>query len=349
MNPKNVLIGVFQQPAQSLAKWFGRGVNTLFDVAEGHDRAATLNAASALGMKAMVSPAPTNPGSEVSHPAFLGWVMPDEPENWPHVPKDALGNRDFPKAVVDYVKKYTALKAIAPNVSVFGNFNGSAVTSAQLAYNKPTLVDRNILIGEYKDIFKGADWLGGDWYVRNTGRSPDQIGSLTRKMINLMRAWSGGKPMLVFIECGLQGLNKTGAAAPTPAEMRANIWISLILGACGIIYFPAQVGGGFKFDVTPTDLVAEMVLQNQQIKQAEPWLLGGQRTMRVETDLEFGATWRLQDGTEMTADVQWNSAGNKWESVISIPDQTGTLKERLKLAESRLAAFDKWLAQVPKG
>jgi hypothetical protein len=48
--------------------------------------------------------------------------------------------------------------------------------------------------------------------------------------------------------------------------LRAEVWDAIINGAKGVAYFPQQIGSGFRFDMTPADVVSEMTTQNGRIQ-----------------------------------------------------------------------------------
>lgn len=330
------LISVWQQPPASLAKWAGRGINTLLDLQHGADRAQTLAAAEQAGIGCIIEPDAANPIKDVGRPGLFGFLQkPDEPENPGHVPTlDATGRKDYLAAAATWKKRYDALD-VFPSIKVVGNFNGMILTAARdsIDMSKPP-AERVVVKPEYQKFMEACDIVSADWHVINAARTPDKIVPLYRKMMSRLRDWSGGKLMMAFVECAYQQRPEHGRV-PVATEMRAEIWSAIILGACGICYFPAKNEGGYIADNTPTDLVAEMTAQNDLIKKAEPWLLGGERTMRVESDVELGATWRLADGTEMTADVRWKDG--KWECIVSVPDQTAALRAENARLKQKLA------------
>ncbi len=54
-----------------------------------------------------------------------------------------------------------------------------------------------------------------------------------------------------------------GARGVTPDELRAEIWLSIVHGVRGLVYFPEVVSGpNFGWDGTPPDVAAEMTKQN---------------------------------------------------------------------------------------
>jgi FtsZ-binding cell division protein ZapB len=308
-----VLIGVYEQPATSLQKWADRGINTLVGIAQGQNRLDAFNAATNAKIRVLAAPDPV-PAIDVSIPAFLGWNQPDEPENQNHVP-----NLDYNAAAEVYVKRFLTLKAAnakAANTPIFGNFNGMVLTAAREA---PPAVGTwtNIVGPQYRRFFEGVDWLCADWYVRNSGRTPDRILPLISAMMQRLNDWSFGKPSMAFIECSFQGRTEVGSSAPTPSEMRATIWTSLIFGAKGIVYFPAKVGGGFKFDNTTPEIVEEMKRCNSELKLATPYILNGVRTITNGAG-SASAIWKDSVGRSISASVKFDSVSKTWTTEVDL-------------------------------
>jgi hypothetical protein len=58
-----------------------------------------------------------------------------------------------------------------------------------------------------------------------------------------------------------------------PAEVRAEVWMALIHGARGIVYFVHEWAGGFREDgiFRHPDVVREVALINRTVKSLAPW------------------------------------------------------------------------------
>lgn len=255
---QNKMIGVYQQPASSYQKWKDRGINTIYDFPEGHERNPCWREADRLGLKVVVQPNELVDGNVQNDPMVEGWLQPDEPENNNHVP--VVNNvRDYMGAANKYVERYQAWKVKYPGVKVYGNFNGMNITATREDWppNKPPS-ERYCLIPEYRRFFEGADVIGADWFVRNTGRTSSQIEPLFTKTVQRVKDWSGSKPFFLFIECGYQHRGETGGVAPTPEDVEEEVDLAFGLGAMGVVYFPARPLHGFEFDTTTPEIVTVM-------------------------------------------------------------------------------------------
>ena len=242
-------IGVWQQPTTSFNKWKGRGINTLMGVPMGHDTDAWATAAIGGGLYQVRQPR-LDPTLDVNDPTLLAWMHPDEP--------------DFRKvAPGTLATAYAQYKAIDPQKPVLVNFSGG-----------------NLLLGTpgrstYEEYMASADWISNDIYPITGWDKPEWIDyslpAAERRnagvVVDRLRQWSGGKPQWAVVESSNQNLTwVTKPRGPTRAEVRGQVWHSIIHGATGIVYFPMQIGGSFRFDVTPADVAEEMTIQNQRIQ-----------------------------------------------------------------------------------
>ena len=240
-------IGVFAQPINSFDKWKSRGVNTLFQWEPQNNSqgvpTATMkqwsDAAAARGLYYARLPS-ENPANDLQEKYLLAWTQKDEPDLENHDPNPPF-NIDI----------YQNLKAVGPTKPVWINFAGNHVTPAG---------------ADYTQWAKSGDWLSMDWYPFNANPTRYNI-DLIGRAIDKLRADSKGVPKRYFaiIESSNQQLNSL-SRAPTTDEFRGEIWEAIVHGAGGVIYFPQKIGGGFQYDMTPANLVTEMVAQNARIK-----------------------------------------------------------------------------------
>lgn len=245
-------LGPWMQPTSSFAYWKDLGMNTMIEVPQGHDIAAWSAAARAQGLKYIRVPQ-SNPVLDKGDNSLLAWAQHDEPEL--HL---------IPAS--DIQATYRQLKAVDPNKPVYLNMIGG-----QNHLDRPDF---------YNPYIAGTDWFSADYYPINNGWDNDifDVGDSVTKMRKLV---NDQKPVFSFVETndfnpsdtkpGANGANgdKRG---PTPDEVRAEIWVSIIRGARGVFYFPIQVGGGFNFNTTPAPVAAEIKKQNAIITSLAPVL-----------------------------------------------------------------------------
>jgi hypothetical protein len=247
-------IGVWSQPVNTFDKWQSRGINTVinYEPYGGQDSIDVWsNAANAHNFYQVRQPR-ANPANDLNETRLLAWMHADEPDL--HKTAPSLLAAD-----------YTKWKAVDPGKPVFVNFSGGE------------LLNHTTSNTTYQQYMQSADIIGNDFYpVTGWGR-PDWIdysktvadrkteGMAVKGYSDL----SGGKPQWSFIETSAQKLSWIqggNARGVTPAEFRGEVWDAIINGAKGIAYFPQQIGSGFRFDMTPADVVSEMTTQNARIQ-----------------------------------------------------------------------------------
>lgn len=128
------------------------------------------------------------------------------------------------------------------------------------------------LESNYRGMMGHAEIISGDVYPINQAAKARPLGAQV-EMLRKLREWSGEKPCGAYIECAYFGLDPAGRA-PTPAEMRAQVWLAVIGGARTIGWFPHQLKPAWKWDAMPLSNVAEMITLNASLKVMAPILQG---------------------------------------------------------------------------
>jgi hypothetical protein len=271
------IVGVFQQPTSSFDTWRLRGINTLVGY-EGESGSRKISnhdwteAAAAKGFCYIKQPA-NDLAADAKDPNLLAWMHADEP--------DVRKPPTDPKVLAE---DYAEWKKAGPNVPVFVNFSGGHVLGRRVA--KET----------YVAYLKSADWVGNDFYAVTGYNRPDWLWKIGAAVDDL-REWSGGKPQLAFIESSAQRLSWTPkeTRGVTADELRAEVWHAVIHGVKGIVYFPQQIGEGFKFDATPARVAMEMSQQNRRLNEMGAVLAGemNPRPYALKVDEPLEAGWRV--------------------------------------------------------
>lgn len=278
-------IGVFAQPEQSFAKWKARGINTILETPQGHDAESWDRAAKAAGLKIIRRPL-ADPKRDIGRTDLLAWSHWDEP--------DAAGRA--PQWTPLFEKQAAEWRRIDPKRKIFINFAGpdlSWFTTRSDSYSVN-------YASHYPRLIATADWIANDLYP--SGGWLNQAHSQRRGDVSLiaepLKILKGmtDKPLFAFIEASeVEKGNVPGARCPTPAEMRAQIWLTLVHGARGIFYFPAVVGtSGFQFDGAPPEIVAEMQKQNGLLSTLGPLLQSeiNPASLQVKGPSQISIAWR---------------------------------------------------------
>ena len=125
---------------------------------------------------------------------------------------------------------------------------------------------------DYPEYIKGCDIVSFDIYpvVNESKEVAGKLEFVPRGVERLVK-WSGGKPVWNCIECTRSSNTETKA---TPEQVRSEIWMALIHGSRGLIYFVHQFKPNFREAALlddPEMLVAVTAI-NKQIKELAPLL-----------------------------------------------------------------------------
>ncbi len=166
-------------------------------------------------------------------PIILGWMHGDEPDNLQDVTDPKTGKKSYgpPVPPASMVRQYQSLRAADPTRPVMLNLGQGVANDEWRGRGADATLD------VYPDYIKGADIVSFDVYpVTNIGK-PDGENYLwyVAKGVDRLVKWSGGQRIVWnALECTHID-NPT--AKVTPAQLRAEVWMSLVHGSRGIIYF----------------------------------------------------------------------------------------------------------------
>jgi hypothetical protein len=248
-------IAVDFQPPSLFSTWKSRGINTVIRVPSGTDLEAWTRAANALGLKMIRGPRP-NPALDNAEPNLLAFAGPDEPE------ATGCGHACIGA-------QYSSLKRAAPSKPYFVNLAGYSVlfTGAPRDVhqcNGPG--DSSGGITCLTQYIARTDWVSHDVYPVNSNLPLGMLGTT----LDRLRMWSGRRPQFAYIEAS--DYDQDGSA-PSPAQLRGEIWNAIIHGARGISYFVVDATDPTgRPDAVPANLVPEMRAQNARITQLAPVL-----------------------------------------------------------------------------
>jgi hypothetical protein len=193
------------------------------------------------------------------NPIIVGWMHGDEPDNAQSLRgKGGYGPPILPEKIVE---DYRRLKAADPARPILLNL-GQGVAWDQwvgrgVRRNHPE---------DYPEYTKGCDIASFDIYPA-CHEHPDVAGKLwmVADGVSRLRMWNEGKPVWNCIEC--THISNPEAKA-TPEQVKAEVWMSLIRGSRGIIYFvhqfkPNFIEAGLLADA---EMLAQVTAVNRQIQ-----------------------------------------------------------------------------------
>jgi hypothetical protein len=199
-------------------------------------------------------------------PTIIGWMHGDEPDNAQRI----RGQKGYgpPILPAKIIEDYKSRKAADPSRPVLLNL-GQGVAWDQWVgrgarRNHPE---------DYPEYVQGCDIASFDIYPA-CHEHPDVAGKLwlVADGVTRLRKWAGeGRQVWNCIEC--THINNPDAKA-TPHQVKAEVWMSLIRGSRGIIYFchqfkPHEIEAGLLADA---EMLAAVTAINKQIHDLAPVL-----------------------------------------------------------------------------
>jgi len=176
---------------------------------------------------------------------IVGWMHGDEPDNAQELPgRKGYGPPIPPEKIVE---EYRHMKAADPTRPVMLNL-GQGVAWDDWYGRGP----RGHHPEDYPQYVKGCDIASFDIYPANHG-SPAVAGNLwyVARGVERLVNWAGPER---DVWCCIETTHiRTEGKKPTPAQVRAEVWMALTHGAKGILYFSHQ----FKPKFVETGLLAD--------------------------------------------------------------------------------------------
>lgn len=227
-------IGVWLQDPRHAERYRELGVNTYVGLWQGPTE-EQLAALAAAGMKVVCGFNEVG-RAHLDDPTIVAWMLPDEPDN--REAKPAAGDKGD-KAEKKVRNTPAEIQAIAerlrerdPRRPVWLNL-GQGVANDDFKGRGARLVD-------YPEYAAASDILSFDVYpVANLKRSDgaDLLWYLA-KGLGRLREWGGPEKVLWnFIEC--TSIHDPALKA-TPEQVRSEVWISIVHGSRGIVWFVHQ-------------------------------------------------------------------------------------------------------------
>lgn len=164
---------------------------------------------------------------------IVGWMHGDEPDNAQPVTDPATGKSSYgpPVPPAKIVAEYQKRRNIDRTRPVLLNL-GQGVANDEWVGRGP-----NAKLSDYQTYVKGSDIVSFDVYPVAGLPKPDSENYLwyVAKGVERLMQWTGGKkPVWNCIECTRIDAGKVKA---TPHQVRAEVWMALIHGSRGLIYF----------------------------------------------------------------------------------------------------------------
>lgn len=208
--------------------------------------------------------------AHLQDPIIVGWMHDDEPDNAQPVIDPETGERTWgpcvpPQRIVD---DYQRLRANDPSRPVLLNL-GQGVANDEW-YGRGA----GAKLSDYETYVQGADIVSFDVYPVAGLEKPDPENYLwyVPKGVERLVQWTGGRKIIWnCIECTHISNPERQA---TPDQVKAEVWMSLIHGSTGIIYFVHQFQPSFNEWALLDDpvMLPAVTAINAQIRELAPVL-----------------------------------------------------------------------------
>ncbi|MBN2325768.1 MAG: hypothetical protein JXR73_01350 [Candidatus Omnitrophica bacterium] len=208
--------------------------------------------------------------SQKDDPAIVGWMHDDEPDNAQPITDPETGQRTYgpPIPPEKVIEDYEELRAKDPTRPVFLNLGQGVANDEWKGRGKWGKKE------DYLSYWKGCDILSYDVYpVAGLGKSDgENYLWYVARGVQRLREWSQGQRTIWnCIEC--THISHESAKA-TPEQVKAEVWMSIIHGSMGILYFVHEFKPQFNEDALLDDpVMREAVAEiNRRIHSLAPVL-----------------------------------------------------------------------------
>jgi len=205
-------------------------------------------------------------------PIIIGWMHGDEPDNAQEIVDRATGKRRYgpPVPPARIVAEYQALRAADSTRPIMLNLGQGVANDEWVGRGSGASSD------DYPAYVRGADIVSFDVYPVAGLDRPDNAQLLwyVAKGVDRLVKWTGGRQRVWnCIECTHISNPKAKA---TPHQVRAEVWMSLVHGSRGLIYFVHQFQPRFNEHALLDDpeMLAAVTAINGQIRELAPVLNG---------------------------------------------------------------------------
>lgn len=255
-------IAVWLQNPAKAQRYLEAGFNTYVGLWKGptEEQLATLKAA---GMKVICHLNDVG-RQHLDDPTIVGWMHGDEPDNAQPAPGGGWGPPIPPASIV---RDYERLRAADPSRPVLLNLGQGVAWDGWYGRGVRTNHPE-----DYPEYVRGADIVSFDIYPV-THDSPAVRGRLdfVARGVERLVGWNDGRIIWNCIEC--TRINSK-SAKPTPTQVRSLVWLSLIHGSRGLIYFVHEWQPKFNESALLDDaeMLAAVTELNRQIARLAPVL-----------------------------------------------------------------------------
>jgi hypothetical protein len=208
--------------------------------------------------------------AHLNDPIIVGWMHGDEPDNAQPITDPATGKQSYGPCIppARIVEDYERLRRADPTRPILLNL-GQGVANDEWIGRGP-----GASLADYPQYVKGCDVVSFDVYPVAGLDKPNGADYLwyVAKGVDRLVQWTGGRKVVWnCIECTHIG---DATKQATPQQVRAEVWMALIHGSRGLIYFVHQFAPNFNEHALLDDpkMLAAVAATNKQIHELAPVL-----------------------------------------------------------------------------
>jgi hypothetical protein len=256
-------IAVWLQDPRNAGQYRAAGINTYVGLWKGptESQLAALNAA---GMKVICDQNATA-RKHLDDPAIIGWMHGDEPDNAQSLGGSKGYGPPIPASTI--IEDYLKIRSADPSRPVMLNLGQGVAWDSYYGRGVRTNHPE-----DYPEYIRGCDLVSFDIYP--VAHSHPQVSNnlwYVAQGVERLVKWAGGQKVVWnCVECTrIQSQHKA-----TPSQVRSEVWMSLIHGSLGLIYFVHEWQP--KFDeaalLHDPEMLRAVTAINRQIAELAPVL-----------------------------------------------------------------------------
>lgn len=226
-------IAVWLQSPKNATRYKAAGINLYVGLWKG-PTVEQLSALKAAAMPVICS----QTKSALAHkddPTIVAWMHGDEPDNAQEVTDPKTGKRSWgpPVPPAKIVADYEKMRAADPSRPVLLNLGQGVANDEWIGRGSGAKLD------DYLTYVKGADIVSFDVYPVAGLEKPNNENYLwyVAKGVERLAQWSDGKK--IIWNC-IEASSISGKKKPNAKQIKSEVWMSLVSGSRGIIYFVHQ-------------------------------------------------------------------------------------------------------------
>jgi hypothetical protein len=268
-DPNVFPIAVWLQSPRNAARYKAAGINLYVGLYRGPN-AEQLEILRQAGMP-VICDLNKFAGEHKNDPTFAGWMHGDEPDNAQPERDPKTGRQRYgpPIPPAKIVEDYKELKAADPSRPVLLNLGQGVANDAWKGRGAGASLD------DYPKYVQGGDVISFDVYpVAGLGRDDgaDFLWYVAKGVDRLMTWTKGGRVVWNCVEC--TRISHEGGHKATPAQVKAEVWMALVHGSRGLIYFVHEFKPKFNEHALLDDpeMLAGVTAINREVQALAPVL-----------------------------------------------------------------------------